>query len=173
MEPREDMTAEGLVETPNGGRTAGETAAAVVCGAVLGAGILFAAAEMWARGAVEGASGMPLAYVLAGIGALCGIAVVLAFLRSDAGRAASADTDAAIIAEDYVLGSVPLSPMAWHPIPHPVLLAREVGSVEPQTTTSRPDRLRRRPRRRGHGPHPSARRAFHPARAPQQPPAEA
>ena len=175
MEPRVDAVGVGTPEARTGDRTLGEVLAATLCGAVLGAGVLFAAAEVWVRGGVEGAGRMPLAYALAGIGALCGAAIVLAYVRSDAARAASAGMEAGILVEDYVTGPAPLAPMAWQPVPVLVPLAEAAPAEEARPVASR--RVRMRMRRRHQRPPGAVRRVTRPpaslGRMPQQPPAEA
>lgn len=169
MEPQQDSY---ISEMHKDRWTASEMVAATVCGAVLGAGVLFAIAEVWARGAVEGTDAMPLAYVLAAIGALLGAAVVLAYLRSDHMHSIGELTDATFLAEDYTLAQAPLAPMAWHPVPVVLPVEAQVP-VEAAPETIQPRRTQRRPRRRGHAGRPSARRASLSAQALQRPPAQA
>ena len=169
MEPQQDSY---TPETHKDRWTVSEMVAATVCGAVLGAGVLFAIAEVWARGAVEGTDAMPLAYVLAAIGALLGAAVVLAYLRSDHMRSTGELTDTTLIAEDYTLAQAPLAPMAWHPVP--VVLPDVLPSeAEAAPEAVQPRKTQRRPRRRGHAVRPSARRASLSTQALQRPPAQA
>ena len=172
MEPRQDMCAESEPEQRKERQSSGEMAAAAVCGAVLGAGILFAAAELWARGNAGGTDAIPLTYVLAAIGALSGAAVVLAYLRSDVARPANDQAAVRFIVEDYMLDLAPLTPMAWQPIPVAVPQLEAV-SLEALPETRRLRRVQRRPRRSGRASHPSVRRVARPARSFQRPPAEA
>lgn len=169
MEPRQNLD-ELVIQRVR--RTASEIVAATVCGAVFGAGVLFAIAEVWAGNAVDSADSIPLAYVLAAIGALLGAAIVLAYLRADYMRTQGELSESALTAEDYMLVQAPLMPLAWHPVPV-VIPTAETAPIDTRLKSSRSRRVRRRPRRRGRTWRADARRTSLQLRATHQPPIQA